>query len=100
MESKIEVVKKASDVIDKTSGAWDFFSDWHDRGFWHAATGQDFLPWLHDFGINLLSLSDVLVFAGVVLVFLIIAGSGRAKKWLWWDIIIYFVAKAVQVYIQ
>lgn len=96
----VETVKKASDIVDSSSGAFSFFSDWHDQGFWYASTGQHFGPWLHDVAIQALSFSDCLIFVGVVLVFLSIAGSKRARKWLWWDFILYFVMNAISVWMQ
>src|SRR5574342_329239 len=84
MADKIVVVKKASDFMDNSSKTFEFFADWRSNGFWHASTGQDFLPWLRDFGYDLLGYSDVLVVVAVILTLGIIAGSGRCRKWLWW----------------
>lgn len=78
------------------TGAFSFLADWHDYGFWHAATGHSFKDSLINLGFTLLDCADLLIVGGVGLVIFAMLGSKRAKKWLWWDVIFYLIAKLAE----
>jgi hypothetical protein len=96
---KITVVKKASDFVEGSKDMWQFFTDMRHEGFWYAATGQHFGPWLRDTAYAMLDYSDILIVVAMILAVLIVAGSGRAKKYLWWCFLAYLVSKSLQLHL-
>lgn len=73
----------------------DFFSDMTNEGLWFAITGQYFGEWVHSMFINflrwLVSMSDLLMLAGVGVLLLIMFGSVRSRKWLYWIVCSYIM---------
>lgn len=78
------------------TGAFSFLADWHDNGFWHAATGLSFKNWAAEVGFKILDYADLMIPIGVGLGLFAMLGSKRAKKWLWWDVVFYLLAKLAQ----
>lgn len=93
---KVTVVKKASDFVEGSQDMWQFFTDMRHEGIWFAVTGEHFLPWLQDAFYNVLNYSDYLIIVALLITILIIGGSGRARKWLWFTFLAYIISKSLQ----
>lgn len=72
-----------------------FFSDMKNEGLWYAITGQYFGEWVNNMFVSfinwLVDMSDLLIVAGMVVLLLIMFGSKRSRKWMYWVVCAYIM---------
>lgn len=96
---KVLLANPVKDTMDGINSVNQFFADMREESLWYAITGQTFPEWFVDTSISflhwLVNVSDILMLSGVVILLLIMFGSKRAQKWLYWNICIYLLFQIV-----
>lgn len=82
-------------VVDNVKSVGTFFSEMKNEGLWYAMTGQYFGEWVNSMFVSfinwLVDMSDLLIVAGMVVLLLIMFGSKRSRKWMYWVVCAYIM---------
>lgn len=88
-----------ADTVDGVKSINNFFSVMEDEGFWYALTGKHFGEWFIDICQAILQfvvdISDVLIIVGMILLLLIMFGSKKSPRWLYWTVSAYILIQTL-----
>lgn len=82
-------------IPDSVKSVTNFFDEMQNEGIWYAVTGEHFKDWIvnamKEVAQSLVNASDYIIIASLLILLLVIFGSNRAKKWLYWSVCIYLM---------